>query len=66
MARKVSRESHRMLGLIRFRNLPEDIYYAPIKPDFNILTILAPHFARRLPSQKWVIHDKKKGTGRYL
>ncbi|MDD2496706.1 MAG: TIGR03915 family putative DNA repair protein [Desulfitobacteriaceae bacterium] len=64
LARKVKGERHRMLGLIRFRrlNLKYDIYYAPYKPDYNITGLVAPHFARRLADQNWIIHD----TGRNL
>lgn len=58
---KVSRERHRMLGLVRFRCTENNIYYASIEPDFNIVGLIAPHFANRLADQKWVIHDIKRG-----
>lgn len=59
-SRKVEWESHRMLGLIRFRELQGGIYYAPIGPDHNIVSLLAPHFAQRLSDQAWMIHDVKR------
>ncbi|MBO8137829.1 MAG: TIGR03915 family putative DNA repair protein [Desulfotomaculum sp.] len=62
VSQKVGREKHRMLGLIRFRKLVGDIYYAPIEPDYNIVTLVAPHFARRLSDQNWVIHDTRRGS----
>ena len=34
--------------------------YAPLEPDHNILQLLAPHFAKRLSNQKWLIHDLKR------
>ncbi len=62
VSRKVSSESHRMLGLIRFQLIAGDIYYAPIEPDYNIVGLVAPHFAKRLAGQKWVIHDVKRNS----
>lgn len=59
-SRKVEWESHRLLGLIRFRELQGGIYYAPIGPDHNIVSLLAPHFAQRLSDQAWMIHDVKR------
>ncbi len=57
---KVSRERHRMLGLIRFQQLKGDFYYAPIEPDYNIIGLVAPHFVERMGDQNWMIHDKKR------
>lgn len=60
---KVDREVHFMLGLIRFRSLEGNIYYAPIDPKFNIIGLVAPHFADRLSDQNWIIHDAKRRLG---
>lgn len=60
-ARKVRFEAHRMLGLIRFRKLQGEIYYAPMEPDHNILGLIAPHFAQRMADQNWMIHDIRRG-----
>lgn len=59
-AKKVEFESHRMMGLLRFRELRGGIYYAPMGPDHNIVSLLAPHFAGRLSNQQWMIHDIKR------
>lgn len=59
----VDRERHLMLGLIRFRLLEGNIYYAPFEPKFNIVGLIAPHFAERLADQNWIIHDVKRGVG---
>ena len=59
-SRKTVWESHRMLGIIRFRELQGGIYYAPIGPDHNIVSLVAPHFAKRLSDQPWMIHDIKR------
>jgi len=60
ISRKVTFECHRFNGLIRFARLEPDIYYARYAPDHNITILLAPHFAKRLADQNWVIHDTKR------
>ncbi len=60
ISQKVSRERHRMLGFLRFQKLSSGIYYAAMEPDFNILTLVAPHFKNRLRDQSWIIHDKSR------
>ena len=62
ISKKVGREKHRMLGLIRFKLLKKDIFYASMEPDHNIVTLVAPHFAKRMSDQDWIIHDVKRNT----
>lgn len=62
LKRKVGFEVQRMLGLVRFKCMEGGIFYAPIRTDYNILELLAPHFAARLADQPWVIHDTGRGT----
>ena len=57
---RVNFESHRLCGFIRFRCVGNEIYYAAIEPDHNILTLISPHFADRFSSQRWIIHDVKR------
>lgn len=61
-SRKILREYHRYLGLIRFRQLSDGVFYAPIEPDGNLLPLLPAHFLDRFPDQRWIIHDVKRGT----
>ena len=56
---KVSFECHRMLGFVRFKCI-NDLYYASIEPDHNILGLIASHFSSRLPNENWIIHDLKR------
>ena len=56
----VSRESHKLIGLIRFVELEGGILYASYESTYSQLLILAPHFAQRLSNQIWVIHDIKR------
>jgi probable DNA metabolism protein len=59
-SRKVKSESHRMLGILRFELLENNIYYANIEPDHNIITFISPHFKERFSDQNWVIHDTRR------
>lgn len=60
ISRRVQHEVHIMTGFVRFRRVEGDVYYSSISPDFNIIELLAPHFADRLSDQKWIIHDVKR------
>lgn len=61
IVQRVGTERHRMLGLLRFSECRDGIYYSQIEPDHNILQLLAPHFANRMADQNWIIHDMKRG-----
>lgn len=63
LRKKVSSESHALLGLARFQALKGDIYYCKLEPKYNIVGLLAKHFSKRLGDQYWVIHDVKRGLG---
>lgn len=58
--KKVGYERHRIVGLLRFKKLKEDILYAQVEPDHNIIALLAPHFKERLSSENFIIHDIKR------
>lgn len=51
-------ECHRLKGLLRFQEVGNHIYYAPLHPDNNIIEPLAHHFINRLPTQNFILHDK--------
>lgn len=58
--KKVTGETHLMLGFVRFQLVGSNIYYSTIEPDHNILALIAPHFEKRLSDQNWIIHDIKR------
>ena len=60
---KVTREKHLLSGIIRFRLLQNNIYYAPIEPQYNTTCLLGKHFAERMSDQIFVIHDVKRSYG---
>lgn len=60
ISRRVSFEVHRFTGLLRFKQLKGEIYYASYEPDNNITLLLAPFFKDRLSGQRWIIHDVRR------
>jgi probable DNA metabolism protein len=60
LARASSNESHHLRGFIRFRELENGILYAQIAPKNNVLTLVTPHFADRMPGENFVIHDEAR------
>jgi len=61
--KKIGREVHRMHAFVRFQRTRDDIYYAVIEPDFNVLPLLPAHFENRYPAQRWLIYDAKRRYG---
>ena len=53
-------EFHRMLGFVRFRELPGKVLYGEITPDNDVLSLLASHFENRFPNENWMIYDKSR------
>lgn len=65
IAKQVGREKHRMEAFVRFRLTKDDIYFAIIEPDFNVLPIILKHFKSRYADQKWLIYDIRRKIGLY-
>ena len=61
--KKIGREVHRMHAFVRFQRTQDDIYYAVIEPDFNILPLIGDHFEKRYPAQQWLIYDSRRRLG---
>lgn len=64
-AKKVSREKHRMEAFVRFKLTRDNLFFAEVEPDFNVLPIILPHFESRYADQKWIIYDKRRKFGIY-
>lgn len=65
LARKVGREKHRMEAFVRFQLTQDDIYFANIEPDFDVLPLISKHFRDRYADQQWLIYDVKRKYGIY-
>lgn len=63
---KVTGETHKLKGFLRFMESANGVLYAPYTPDNDITDLLMRHFAERLKSERFVIHDlKRKIAGMY-
>ena len=58
LAKKTWNEAHRYMGFVRFTELAGGILYADMKPENEVLPLIAPHFANRYPEENWVIYDE--------
>lgn len=58
---KAWHEAERMLGFLRFEELPGAILYARMEPPYAVLSLIAPHFADRFRQENWIIHDVGRG-----
>lgn len=61
MSRRTGCEAHRMQGLLRFRQLEDGIYYAPMETACDVLWLVTRHFLGRMGDQDWIIHDLGRG-----
>ena len=65
LTKSVGREKHRMEAFIRFELLKDGVFFAKIDPDFDVLTLIIPHFKNRYQDQKWMIYDLRRKYGVY-
>ena len=63
LAHKVGREKHRMEAFVRFQLTKDDVYFANIEPDFDVLPLISKHFRNRYADQQWIIYDVKRKYG---
>ena len=55
----VKNETHTYKGFVRFKET-NNILYAEISPENNILELLSIHFKKRLKNEYWIIKDVKR------
>lgn len=53
-------EAHHLMGFVRFAEQENGLLTSIIHPKNNVLTILAPHFADRLPQERFLIYDANR------
>lgn len=61
-ARRAGAQAHLVTGLVRFAELSDGSWYAPIEPDCDVLPLVANHFSSRFADMNFVIHDRRRGT----
>ena len=57
---RVGMEAHHYTGFIRFQEIEGGILLARFRPENNIVTIIAPHFADRFSNENFVIYDEAR------
>lgn len=60
MRKRALSECHKLKGLLRFQEIKNNLCYASIHPDNNILEPFGHHFIRRFPTMAFIIHDKNR------
>ena len=56
----VSRETHKMKGFLRFKQLDTNYYIAFMNPTNDIIIYLANYFKKRMPKEYFLIYDVKR------
>lgn len=64
-AKKVHREKHRMEAFVRFQLTADNLFYAVVQPDFDVLPLISTHFKNRYADQRWMIFDLRRQYGLY-
>ncbi|OXA92469.1 TIGR03915 family putative DNA repair protein [Flavobacterium hercynium] len=64
-ARLTAKESHRMEAFVRFKLTKDQLYYAIVEPDCDVLPLIETHFKNRYADQRWLIYDAKRKYGIY-
>lgn len=63
--RLTGKEAHRMEAFVRFQLTKDQLYYAIVEPDCNVLPLIENHFKNRYADQRWLIYDAKRKYGIY-
>lgn len=65
-ARRTGNERHKLLGLARFQELSDGMLYCQLQPTCCVVPVMATHFVRRFPAERWVLHDTRPRYRRLL
>ena len=63
IAMKVRGEAERIRMFVRFQETADGIYFAPVAPQYNTLSLVVPHFKTRYANQQWIIYDTNRNFG---
>ena len=63
--RRVRYERLRMMQFVRFQKAKDGTYFSLIRPDFNVIPLIIPHFQDRFADQPWIIYDVRRDYGCY-
>ena len=57
LQKELFRNVHKMSGFLRFEELEDGTLYAKLQSKYQLLYFLGKHFAKRLHTQNFIIHD---------
>lgn len=63
--KNVWNEMHHFLGFLRFSEQGNGLLTSVIHPKNNILTLITPHFADRLPNERFMIYDGNRNLATF-
>ena len=59
--KKVNVERERMMQFVRFSVMENDVLYAEVEPDHDVLELIAGHFCDRYKNDPFIINDVRRG-----
>lgn len=65
IAQKVAKEAEQLRQFVRFQETADGIYFAPVSPRYDVLSLIVSHFQSRYVGQPWIIYDTNRNTGLY-
>ncbi|WP_294079499.1 TIGR03915 family putative DNA repair protein [Proteiniphilum sp. UBA5384] len=65
IAQKVATDAHKLVQFVRFQETVDGIWFAPVSPRYNVLSLIVPHFKSRYAGQPWIIYDTVRNVGLY-
>lgn len=65
IAKKVGSEARNIVQFVRFQQTKDNIYFAPVSPRYNVISMAVNHFKKRFADQEWIIFDTKRHIGLY-
>ncbi len=65
IAQKVAKEAEQLRQFIRFQETADGLFFAPISPRYNVLSLIVSHFQSRYSNQPWIIYDTNRNIGLY-
>ena len=65
LSKMVGREKHRVESSINFELTKDNVYFANISPDFNVLPLISKYFRSKYSDRQWIIYDTKRKFGLY-
>lgn len=60
LRKNVFGEAHRLKGLTRLQEIGDNLFYASVHPENNVIENLGQFLIRRFPSQNLILHDKNR------